>query len=108
MPSDIVKAIIMPSYNAASLDGTYKVLTTSLEQACFLISFINNSDVPVTISYDGTNAHDYVRANSTRDLNFQTNSRPGNNKALLKKGSPVYIKGTVGTGYIFLVGYYQL
>lgn len=108
MPSDIVKAITMSSFNSATLNGAYQVLDASLEQACFLISFINNSDVPVTISYDGTNAHDYVRAGSTRDLNFQANNRPGNHKALLKKGTPVFIKGIAGTGYIFLAGYYQL
>ena len=108
MPSDIVKAITMSSFNSATLNGAYQVLSAELPEACFLVRFINDSDVPVTISYDGISAHDFLLANSAFTLNLQANNRPGNNKSLLKKGTKVYIKGALaGTGYIFLAGYYQ-
>lgn len=107
MPSDIIKPIIMSSINSATLTGAYQVLCASLPEACIIIRFINDSTVPVTISYDGINAHDYALAGSPFILNLQANNRLGNLKSMMKKGTPVYVKGNAGAGYIFLAGYYQ-
>jgi hypothetical protein len=108
MPKDSVHAIPMTSINSATFVGTYKVIDpVGLPNECFLIRIVNDSDVDITVSYDGTNPHDYIPAGNNITLNLQTNARPANFIAQMKKGTKVWVKGSIGTGYVFLVGYYQ-
>jgi hypothetical protein len=71
------------------------------------LRIINNSDVGLEISYDGSTQHDFVAANTTLNLPVQTNSQPTNKTALFPKGTTVYVNGSTGTGVVYLAGYYQ-
>ena len=108
MPKDYMKPITMTSLDTATLAGDYVAINSSgLEKSCVLIRLINDSNRDLTVSYDGTIPHDYVRAGSTLELNLQANSRPNNKVAQLKAGTVVHVKAAAGTGYVYLVGYYQ-
>jgi hypothetical protein len=102
-----VQAIPLTILDTSTLTGVYISLTT-LPQPCFYIRVYNASTVPLILSYDGgvTN-HDVVGPAMTIQLNAQTNSQPNNHVALFPRGQMISVKGTVGAGLAYLVGYYQ-
>ena len=103
-----VKAITLTSISSGSVTGSYAAINSGgLTQPCFLIRIMNASDKDITISYDGTHDHEYILANSTLQVESQTNSQPNNNIAKFASNLVVYVKGTAGTGTIYLSGYYQ-
>jgi len=104
-----VKAIALTNIDSSTVSGTYQAINAAgLDQACFLVRVMNASNQNVTLSYDGSTDNDVVLANSTLDVPAQTNSSPNNKVALFAKGQVVYVKGTAGTGNIYLSGYYTL
>ena len=105
---DKISSIPLTSIDSATVSGTYQAINSSgLDNPCFLIRIINDSSQDVTISYDGTTDNDYLRTTETLSLPFQTNARPSNFVANIPKGTKVYVKGTAGTGAIYLAGYYS-
>lgn len=69
---------------------------------------VNDSTEPVTISWDGVNAHDYVRAGSDAIYQFTTNRSNDSPMLVAQSGTQLYVKGTAGTGSINLVVFYGL
>jgi hypothetical protein len=101
--------IPLTSVTSASINGTtYTAINDAgLPHPCSIIRIINASTTAVQISWDGTHDHDYVKAGDTITLNFQTNRQPNGQVALAKHGTVFYVKGTAGTGFLALAGYYQ-
>lgn len=105
---NIAKAITLTSFDSASLTGTYQPINSSgLDFPCFYVRINNTSNVVVTISYDGVNDHDVILASDKLDLNLQTNAGSATNVCNFAKGKVIYIKGTAGTGLVYVSGYYQ-
>lgn len=108
---DKVKAVAAARFDAAALTGGYDVFNPGgLSEACFYLRFVNESDVLVEISYDGSHTHDIVADGTSHDLNFQTNARPSNYVGAIPKGTVLYILGDIKqqpSGYIYLIGYYS-
>jgi hypothetical protein len=106
-----VKAVTAARFNTAALTGGYDLINLGgLSHACFLIRILNRSNVSLEISYDAVHTHDFIPADSSMELNFQTNSQPSNYVALMRKGQLVYVLNPnqgAGVGYIYLIGYYQ-
>ena len=110
MPKDSIKPLEMTAIESTTLTvGTLRVINSAgFEGAPIMLRITNGSDKFVTISFDGVTDHIVVLAGSSVDLNFQTNSRPGNNVALLPKGTKLYAAGTAGqAGFIYVSGFYQ-
>lgn len=105
MITNRVGAIELCSLDISTLTGGYDSLCSDLEAPCFLIRIINASNRDVFISYDGAHNHDYVKAGTVAPLAVQSNSRIPSNIALFHKGQEIFVKGTAGTGYIYLAGY---
>lgn len=105
-----IRAITRTGFNTAGLGLPYTLLNPlGLPNSCFLLRLVNDSNVGITISYDGAIAHDYIRAGSTLDLpgsyGLQDNSAVGG----WRKGTKVYVSGlAAGAGFIFLTGYYLI
>lgn len=104
-----IVAIPAIEYDTSLLIGTYALITPAAgtNQPLSLVKFVNNSTVDVTISYDGSTDHDFVPLKSSTTLNFQSNNQPTNSSAILARGTKVYIKGTVGVGVFYMIGYYN-
>lgn len=103
------KPILLSSVNANTFDGTYKVLTASLEQPCSMITITNGSDRDVTVSYDGgLHDHEQILSGYAFPANFQTNAQQNNEMGILPKGTKISVKGAVGTGLVYLSGWYQV
>jgi hypothetical protein len=104
-----IAAVPLESADSADLGSGYVAINPDgLPRGCCIISIINNSGVDVTVSYDGSTAHDYVPTMTVRTLNFQTNASPTSNQAFLPKGTIVWVSATESsTGLIYLSAYYQ-
>lgn len=108
MSGRIIKAITRTSFNTAGLGLPYTLLNPlGLTHSCFLLRLVNDSNVGITISYDGAIAHDYIRAGSVLDLPGSLTLDETGKTGAWKKGTKVYISGLAGgVGFIFLTGYY--
>lgn len=107
MAQNSVKAFVLSSLASASVTGTYAPINSAgFPQAPFFIRIVNASSMAVTVSYDGVNDNEFIPSGGVFDLPSQTNSQPNAHVALLPKGTVVYIKGTAGTGSVYLSGYY--
>ncbi len=102
-----ISAIPRTQFDAANLVGGYLALGDPLPEAVSIIRIVNQSDADVGISYDGATAHDFVLADTVLQIEFQANSQPNSNKALLARGTSVYVNGVAGTGTIYLIGYFS-
>jgi hypothetical protein len=103
-----VQAVPLTSLSSAFLTAAYDSINSAgLPQSCFLLKIVSTSTTGVTISYDGVTDHDYLPAGLTMEVNAQTNSQPNNWIANFQKGTVVWVKGTAGTGNIYVVGYFQ-
>jgi hypothetical protein len=108
-----VKNVLLPipmlRVEATGFNGTdYMAINSGgLAHPCCILRVINASSVDVTISYDGVTAHDYVLSGDTINLYAQTNAQPNTNIANFKKGTVLYALGAMGTGYVYVAGYYQ-
>lgn len=107
MAQNSVKPLLLTNISSAAVTGAYAAINaTGFEQAPFLIRIINHSDKDITVSYNGIDDHEFVLTGTVFELASQTNSQPGAHMALLPKRTVVYVKGTAGTGTIYLSGYY--
>lgn len=104
---NVIRAVPLSVIDTASFGAGY-IAFDALPAACTLIRIINDSDVGVTISYDGgTTEHDYVIAGKTAELDFQANNGPGNYPAGFPQGLIISANGDAGTGDVYLAAYYQ-
>ena len=107
MAQNSVKPLALSSILSSTVTAIYTPLNgTGFSKAPFFIRINNASSVAIAISYDGITDHEFLAANSVFELSSQTNSQPNSGVALFPKNTIVYIKGTTGTGSIYLSGYY--
>ena len=105
---NIIQAIPLTNIASSTVSSTYQAInSTGLPSACSIIRIINNSTDDVTVSYDGTNDHEYVPKATVVQLSFEANAQPNNFVSVLPIGTRVYVKGTAGTGNIYLSGYFN-
>jgi hypothetical protein len=104
-----VLPIPLSSINSATFTGAYQLLTPAagLANPAIMLHLVNDSNVSVTISYDGVGDHDYLLPSTDRELNFQNNASPQNFAAALAQGTKIYVKGAAGAGLVLLSGWYS-
>lgn len=91
------------SIDSASLTGTYQAIGTPLAHPASIVKLVNNSSVLVTISDDGINDVDVAPATSFWLYDYTTNTPPqGCNGGFKAKGTQYLVKGTAGTGLVYL------
>jgi hypothetical protein len=104
----IIQAIPLTSLGSGSVSGTYAAINSAgLPNPCSILRIINNSNKDVTVSFDGINDHEFVPTLTSVHLSLQSNAQPNTLSAVIPQGTIVYIKGTTGTGTVYLVGYFQ-
>ena len=106
---NIVLPIPLSAIDSADFSGAFQILSAAngIPNACFLIRITNNSTIPITISYDGKNDHDWLASLGVLQLNFGTNA-PSGYIANLRQSTKIYVLGlTTGTGLVYLAGWYQ-
>lgn len=104
-----ILTIPMISIASSSLNTmTYTALNPAgIPKACFQIKIFNNSDEDVFVSFDGSTDADYIIAGANVFIPTIFSAQPNTYVANFSLGTIVYLKGTAGTGDIYLAGYYQ-
>lgn len=87
------------SINSATLTGGYDALGTPLDHPGYIVKMVNNSNVLVTVSIDGSNDIDVCPAGSFW-LYDEDNDLPA--------GTQFYVSGSAGTGLIYLAVQYHI
>lgn len=106
--SRVLPGVLLTTTSAAigAGAGSYIALGTLLHPAR-IVKFTNNTTQDVTVSWDGTNNHEYVPAGSFVLLDFTSNAVSG--APLSVNNSTVfYGKGTAGTGSFYISYYYAV
>jgi hypothetical protein len=107
MAQNKVKAITRTSIAGSSLTSSFQAINSlGLDAACFQITLFNTTNGTIDVSYDGSTNNDIIPANGSITIAAQTNNQPSAHMALFAKGQVVYVKGSSGTGSVYLIGYY--
>lgn len=93
------------SLDAATLTGGHDPIGDPLEHPSYICKLVNNSDTLVTISIDGANDIDVAPANS---FWLYDEDAGNNNEPAIPARTQFYLKGTAGTGNIYLVTQYRI
>lgn len=102
-----IQAIPLSTFASASVTASYQAINAGLPNSVFLLRIINASNKDITISYDGVHDNDYIIAGTVLSINGQANAQPNNFLANWAQGTIVYVKGTAGTGNVYIAGYFQ-
>ncbi len=93
---------------AIEFTGSFQALGTPLLYACPLLKFLNNTNVLVTISWDGVHSHDVLPNDSFALYDFCSDA--GTSRGLYApQGTQFYVSGAAGvgnTGSVYLVAFY--
>lgn len=90
------------SIDSATLTGSYQALGGPLVHPSYILKLINNSTSLVTISIDGSTDIDVAPATSFWLYDeYKTQFREG-----MPAGTQIFVKGSSGTGLIYLVSQY--
>ena len=93
------------SRDSATFTGSYQTLGTPLEFPSRLLVIKNNSTVAVTISWDGTTDADVLPSGTFVVLDFCAN-RVADAPLVVAALTQLYVKGSAGTGSVYLSSYY--
>jgi hypothetical protein len=97
----------MVTFDAASLSSSYQAVNSSgFPAAMNIFNILNGGSTDLTLSYDGVNAHQYVPSHANYGLASSEIASNTPDAVKIPKGTIIYIKGTAGTGTIYLTGYY--
>jgi len=96
---------VLRSIDASTLTGSFQALGTPLDHPSYICKIVNNSTVLVTISNDGINDKDVAPAGS---FFLYDEGKTGSNSQVpaVPKNTQIYVKGSAGTGTIYLVSKY--
>lgn len=97
----------MQSFNSASLTGTYQNLGVPLAHGASIVKIWNNGTTDITISIDGVTDHDFAPASSFFLYDISSDD-PKSTAVFMPAGTQYLIKGTAGTGLIYLVYLYPI
>lgn len=92
---------------ASTFNGTYQTLGAALAAPARIVKMKNFTNQIVTLSTDGTNAHDIFQANSG-DVVDCTANRNTDEPVCFPAGTQFYVNAAVGTGTIYLVVMYTV
>lgn len=100
-----VLPIAMTSINATGVSTAYATINASgTTNPCVQLRLTNNTNKNLTVSFDGINDHDFIKAGGTLEL-FTIPNYTGIPQ--FKKGTVIHVKSdAAGTGLAYLSGYY--
>ncbi len=94
------------SVNSSTFTGVYVALGIPLAHPSYICKLVNNSTVFVTVSIDGATDIDVAPANSFWLYDETKFGIPS--IEFLPQGTQFFVKGTAGTGLVYLVTQYLI
>lgn len=95
---------VLRTLDSATLAGAYLALGTPLLHPSYILKIVNGSTSIITVSRNGTSDIDVVLAGGTVEYNEGKGQEAYQLSA--PQGTQFYVKGTAGTGLIYLVSQY--
>ncbi len=95
------------SVDSATFTGVYVKLGTPLAHPSYILKLVNNSTSLVTVSVDGVNDMDVAPANAFF-LYDESKVGQASGRPALPQGSQIWVKGSAGTGLVYLVTQYVI
>lgn len=94
-------------FDASGLTTGYQTMAAAgWANAPIAIKIVNNSDMDVDVSFDGSTDHDFVATSSACVWDLRTNAYE--DKAALAEATQVYLKASgAGTGNVYAIAIYQ-
>ena len=89
-----------------SISGTYAAVGSAFSNPIRCIDITNNTDADLTISFDGTNDHVFVPKATSKQFNYESNKELPAGKLTQAIGTVVYVKGSPGTGNVYVAVFY--
>ncbi len=89
-----------------SISGTYAKLGTPLVNPSRILYFFNTTDVTVTFSFDGSTDHFIIPTESGFVLDVTSNKSIQGGICCVAQGTQVYVKGSPGSGSVYLTSFY--
>ena len=96
------------SIDAATFTGSYQKIGTPLLHPSCLIKLVNNSNVLIDVSIDGTNDHDVAPQNSFWLYDVTSDSPTTTDPIFIEQGRQYWVKGAAGVGFVYLVVQYVI
>lgn len=97
----------LKSLDTATLSGSYVPIGTPLQNAASILKIVNNSNVDLLISTDGTNDKDIVPSGTFTLYDAGTNKGSALAFMAFPKGTQFSAKSTVGIGSVYVVALYN-
>lgn len=91
------------SIDSATFTGSYQAVGTSFTYPVRILKIVNNSTKDVTVSLDGSTDNDYIPTGSYATYDAGTNKGTSADVLEFQKGSQIYVKGSAGTGLVYIV-----
>lgn len=104
MATLVVHPMTMISKDSSTFNGSFQLIGAT-DRLCAVFKVINNSTVDITISFDGVTAHDFVPAGASFVVDCVTNRGASETSLAVYKGQTFYVKGSSGTGSVYVSGY---
>lgn len=106
-PSDLMMASNeeLRSYDTSTGDSTYKTVGATFSEPIRVIKFKNDSDVDITISYDGTTDHDIILSGD-REVEDLSSNKTSSRGFVRSAGEQIYAKSSSGTGFLYITTIY--
>lgn len=91
--------------DSATFTGSYQAVGSALSNSIRLIKIYNDASVPITVSWDGINDMDYVPTKGFVLYDVSTN-RETSNVLEIAANTRFYVKGSAGTGSVYITALY--
>lgn len=99
-----IKWETLRSIDSSSLTGSYQAIGTPLANPSYIIKFISTSSTLVTLSIDSETDVDVIPANG--GFVYDETKYVGTSIQFIPKGTQFFVKGTAGTGRIYMITQY--
>lgn len=103
MSSIVVRFDSLRSIASSSITGTYQQVGGIFTHPMRLVKFVNNTNQDVLVSFDGTTDNDIIPANGFALYDMTTNAYVDLGRFVFQNRTPVFVKGTAGTGTFYVV-----
>jgi hypothetical protein len=104
--STVIAYEAIKSIDSATFTGSYQAIGTATAHEGRIFKIVNNSNVGVTISTDGSTDMDFIPASTFVLYDLGTNRGNPTASLVLQKGTQFYIKASSGTGLVYVVVVY--
>lgn len=102
-----IQAMPMSTFASSTLTGSYQAVNAAgFPYEMLTQAILNHGSTTITISFDGVNDHYVLLTLGTWSLSSNSISSQTPDPVKIPKGRIIYIKGTAGTGNIYLTGTY--